>query len=195
VRGDTRSRGGAPRPSGRFLLRLAPALHQALKAAASDAGLSLNDYCARKLATPLDTTRLAGQAHALVRRAADLYGASLAGVVVFGSWARGDAATTSDVDVLVVLDSALPLTRSLYARWDAEALAWDGRPVEVHLVHLPAPGDAPSGVWGEVALDGLVIHEQGHRVSAYLAEVRRAIADRRFVRKVVGGVPYWTREP
>ena len=181
------------RPSGRFLLRLDPTLHASLKSAAATAGLSLNDYCARKLALPLDPTALAGDGHEVVQRAAELYGSLLLGVVVFGSWARGEAGTDSDVDVLVVLDPRLPLTRSLYAPWDAAPVTWDGRAVEVHLAHLPARGEAASGIWGEVALDGLVVYEQPHRVSARLAEVRREIAAGRFVRNVVQGQPYWTR--
>lgn len=181
------------RPSGRFLLRLDPALHAALRAAARDAGLSLNDYCARKLAHPLDDAAVAGGELEVVRRAVELYGPNLAGVVVFGSWARGEPAATSDVDLLIVLDRRLPLTRSLYAAWDAAPATWEGRPVEVHLVHLPAPGEAPSGIWAEVALDGLVVFERGRRVSAHLGEVRREIAAGRFVRNVVQGRPYWTR--
>ena len=181
------------RLSGRFLLRLDPALHEALKAAAGDAGLSLNDYCARKLALPLDVASLAGGGYEVIRRAAQRYGASLTGVVVFGSWARGEAAAGSDVDVLIVLDRRLPLTRSLYATWDAAPGTWNGRPVEVHLVHLPEQVGAASGIWGEVALDGLVIYEQPHRVSECLAALRREIAAGRFVRKIVLGAPYWTR--
>lgn len=180
------------RASGRFLLRTDPALHDALKDAARAAGLSLNDYCARKLSLPLDVASLAGSGPEIVRRAATHYGTSLTGVVVFGSWARGEAAAGSDVDVLIVLDRRLPLTRSLYAPWDAAPLTWDRRPVEVHLVHLPEPGEVVSGIWGEVALDGLVIYEHAHRVSAYLGALRRAIAEGRFVRKLVRGVPYWT---
>jgi hypothetical protein len=65
--------------------------------------------------------------------------------------------------------------------------------VQVHLAHLPPRGEAASGIWGEVALDGLVVYEQPHCVSARLAEVRREIAAGRFVRNVVQGQPYWTR--
>jgi predicted nucleotidyltransferase len=168
-------------------------LHAELKAAAAAAGASLNDYCARKLALPLDLGWFPADGHAVVRRARELYGTSLAGVVVFGSWARGETATGSDVDLLLVLDQRLPLTRSLYAAWDAASLTWDGLPVEVHLVHLPAGDEAASGIWGEVAIDGLVVDERSRRVSAYLGTVRREIANGRLVRKVVSGAPYWTR--
>lgn len=182
-----------PRPSGRFLLRVDPALHALLKAAARDLGLSFNDYCARKLTAPVDAAALADDGAAVVRRAIDLYGPRLAGVVVFGSWARGEAGDTSDVDLLVVLEQRVPLVRALYAPWDAKPATWDGRPVEVHLAHLPDSGQPPSSIWAEVALDGLVVFERGRRVSSALASVRREIAAGRFVRRLSQGQPYWVR--
>lgn len=181
------------RPSGRFLLRLNPELHAQLKASARDLGLSLNDYCARKLACPTDAAALADDGAAVVQRAIALHGPRLAGVVVFGSWARGEAADGSDVDLLVVLDPQLPLTRSLYAPWDAGPSTWDGRPVEVHLAHLPESGQPPSSIWAEVALDGLVVFERGRQISARLAAMRREIAAGRVVRRVSQGQPYWVR--
>jgi predicted nucleotidyltransferase len=48
--------------------------------------------------------RLVGE---LKRALEALYGPRLAGVVLFGSWARGDAAPDSDVDVLVILRGAV----------------------------------------------------------------------------------------
>jgi len=188
------SRSRQPRPSGRFLLRVDPNLHAALKASARELGLSLNDYCARKLASPVDAAALADDGAALVRRAAAQHGPDLVGVVVFGSWARGEAGAASDVDLLVVLDPRLPLTRALYRVWDADAILWDGRPVEVHLVTLPAAEDPPTGIWAEVAIDGLVLFERGRRVSAWLGRVRRSIAAGRLVRRAVQGQPYWARE-
>ncbi len=179
--------------SGRFLLRLTPGLHAALRAHARHAGLSLNEYCARRLAAP--GVGLAGDADgaAIVSRAATLFGADLVGVIVFGSWARGELTATSDVDALVVVARDVELTRDLYRRWDAAPVYWAGRPVDAHFSHLPEPGTTVAGMWGEVALDGVVLLERDLALSARLAEVRRDIAAGRIVRRVVHGQPYWAR--
>jgi hypothetical protein len=34
---------------------------------------------------------------------------------------------------------------------------WEGREVDLHCVHLPAPGDPVSGSWAEVAVCGIVL--------------------------------------
>ena len=65
--------------SGRFLLRIDPGLHAALREAAREAGVSLNEYCAQKLSLP--TGSLAGPAGEAVTRAAELVGDTLLGVV------------------------------------------------------------------------------------------------------------------
>lgn len=43
-------------------------------------------------------------AAAVAAELGDLYGGNLRGVMLFGSWARGDATPESDIDLLVVLD-------------------------------------------------------------------------------------------
>lgn len=185
-----------PRRSGasrRFLLRLPSGLHALLKAAAADAGVSLNDYCLRKLSAPVgDLAALAGSADA-VRHAASLFGERLIGVAAFGSWARRQATESSDLDLLVVVEDSVALTRELYRTWDASPVAWAGRRVEPHFVHLPEAGIVVAGVWAEVALDGIVLFEREFQVSLRLSEVRRDIVEGRIVRKVAHGQPYWAR--
>ena len=132
-----------------------------------------------------------GDAVALVSRAAAVAGDALAGVLLHGSWVRGDATPASDVDALVVVDSRFRLGRALYRRWDEQPVAWRGRRVDPHFVH-PAAADAFSGLWAEAAIDGLVLFDRDGRLSAALARVRRAIAEGRLARRVVHGQPYWT---
>ncbi len=178
-------------PSGRFLLRIDPGLHAALRRAAEEEGISLNDYCARKLAAP--GAGMVGWQWAVeaIQRAATLFGSALVGVVVFGSWARAEFRADSDVDLLVVVDRRVRLTRKLYRRWDEAPLECEGRPVEPHFVHLPAAGRLHAGLWAEVAIDGVVLFTRGAELSARLVEMRRDIAEGRVVRRLVDGHPYW----
>jgi hypothetical protein len=176
-------------PSGRFLLRIDPSLHAALRQAALQAGISLNDFCARRLAFP--GTLVAGPAADVVRRAAVVVGASLGGVVAFGSWARGEERESSDVDALVVVHHDLDITRSLYHRWDTEPITWEGHAVEPHFVHLPATGARISGLWAEAAVEGVVLFDPVLTVSRRLVEIRRRIVAGEVVRRYVHGQPYW----
>jgi predicted nucleotidyltransferase len=179
------------RASGRFLLRLSPGLHAALRRAAFEANVSLNDYCARKLAAPAgDLSAIEGAAHA-VDRAAALFGERLVGVAAFGSWARRQTADGSDLDLLVVVDPAVDLTRDLYRKWDEEAVDWEGRTVEPHFAHLPDEDRVVGGLWAEVALDGIVLFERALAVSKRLVSVRRDIVAGKIVRRVAHGQPYW----
>ena len=186
------ARPNEPRASGRFVLRLDPGLHAALREAARDSGLSLNDYCARKLAAPTGDLTALGWGAAAVERAAALCGGDLLGVAAFGSWARGELVKTSDLDLLIVVESTVALTRALYRSWDEHPLAAEGRTVEPHFVHLPALDGRVGAVWAEVALDGVVLFERGFRLSATLVRVRHEILSGRVVRRVVHGHPYWT---
>jgi hypothetical protein len=174
------------------VLRLPPALHAALRSAAAAAGLSLNDYCVRTLSAPPGSqAALPGGARA-VQRAAELVGPRLLGVAAFGSWARGEAVAGSDLDLLVVVEPAVRLTRALYRAWDEVPVTCDGRTVEPHFVHLPDPDALVAGIWAEAAVDGLVLFDRGLGLSRRLARVRRDIAEGRLVRRVVHGQPYWT---
>jgi hypothetical protein len=176
-----------------FLLRVPAGVHAVLKTAAAQAGVSLNDYCVERLAAPIgDMSSLRGGSEAVLR-AASLFGNGLIGAVAFGSWARGQAGDASDLDLLVVVEGSVALTRGLYRKWDEVPVVWGGRRVEPHFVHLPRPGVTAAGVWPEVAVDGIVLFERGLRVSARLNQVRRDIVEGRIVRRVAHGQPYWAR--
>jgi len=131
---DTIKASISAKASGRFVLRIDSELHSALREAARGSGLSLNDYCARKLAAP--GSEVMGPAPRVVIRSASLFGGNLIGIVAFGSWSREELREDSDVDVLVVVDDGVEIARDLYRRWDADPLDWEARPVEPHFVHL-----------------------------------------------------------
>ena len=177
-------------PSGRFVLRTLPALHRALRRRARERGVSLNAYCVRRLSAP--AAALPTEAAAVVSWATDAFGDAVAGVIAYGSWARGETTGDSDVDVLIVLDASVGLTRDIYRRCDGATLLWDGHPVQLQIVHMPSADRAAGGLWPEIALDGMMLFERGFHVSRRLVAIRRAIADGRLVRRTAHGQPYWT---
>jgi predicted nucleotidyltransferase len=187
--GRPSGRGVRPPVSGRFLLRLDPRLHRLLRMSAAAAGISLNEWCGRSLAAPGGGGSAAAADVMLAIR--EWLGDRLLGVVVYGSFARGEAAAGSDVDLLVVVADDMPITRTLYRDWDAAVPTWDGREVDIHLVHLPAV-DAPlSGTWAEAAVCGIMLFDRDHVVSRRLVDIRMRIAAGESVRRLAQGQPYW----
>jgi len=176
-------------PSGRFVLRIEPDLHLTLRETAQEEGISLNDLCVRRLALP--DSRLPPEARSAVARAFDVLGRGLLGVVAFGSWAREELASHSDLDLLLVPEAGIRIDRSLYRRWDAAPVTWEGHAVEPHFAHLPAPEARITGFWAEVALDGIVLFERDLAVSRTLVSLRRRIADGEITRRLIHGHTYW----
>jgi len=184
----TDPRGSKP-PSGRFLLRMDPGLHAALRSAALAEGISLNQHCARRLAYSAGAGE--GAATEAVTLAASLVGEALRGVVLFGSWARDELTEDSDVDLLIIVDDQVTIDRALYRRWDETPLSWKEHPVEPHFVHLPDAEARVSGLWAEVATDGVVLFERNLAVSRYLVSVRQRIVSGKMERHLAHGQSYW----
>jgi hypothetical protein len=178
------------RPSGRFVLRLPPALHAALAAAARARGLSLNEHCLRSLARAEAATG-SGLTEA-VARALEQLGSAVVAVAVFGSWARGEMSASSDVDVLIVVSPEVEITRSLYGPWDDGDLMIEGHLVAPHFVRMRGPGEPVSGLWAEIALDGAVVYDPDLSLSRELSRIRRAILGGGLVRRSAGGRSWWT---
>jgi hypothetical protein len=171
------------------LLRLPRDLHNALTRAAAEHGESFNQWCVRRLRAPtVDEPALRS---VLLDRAHTVAGSSFAGIVVLGSWARGEAAVGSDIDALIVIDPDLSLTRELYRTWDTVPVTCDGRAIDAHFVHPSGRGTPPTALWCEAAVDGLVWYDRDGTIAARLAEIRRAMAEGRVVRAVAHGQPYW----
>ncbi len=175
----------------RVLLRLPADLHRTLAKAAADAELSFNEFCVRRLSAPPDAHGQSAVRSLVVSRARAVFGERLVGVLVLGSWARGDAAATSDIDVLIVIDPKTALTRELYRAWDRDPVSFEGRSVDAHFAHPSTAGTRPTAVWCEAAVDGLVWYDRDGSVAIRLGEVRRAIAEGQVVRAFAHGQPYW----
>ena len=180
--------------SGRFVLRLHPSTHALLGSAAREEGVSLNEYCARRLTAVRHDGFTEDAAAGLVSRAAAVLGDALIGIVLCGSRVRGDAAADSDLDAIVAAERETEITRGLYARWDAHAGFERAPRADPHFAHLPVEG-APSNLWGEAAMEGVVVFDRGGRLAKALVGVRRAAAEGRLRRRVLHGQPYWAAEP
>ena len=173
-------------------MRLPAALHAALVKGARQRGLSLNEHLNRRFSAPEPHPASAALAPVLLAGARRVAGAHLLGIVLHGSWTRREARAGSDIDALVVVGEALPLTRGLYRAWDEEPVEWEGRQVDVHFVHPPQIAERAGGVWCEAAIEGRLIADATGQVDDALIQIRRAIADGRLVRKRAHGQPYWT---
>ena len=120
-----------------------------------------------------------------------MLGCDIRGVVAFGSWARDDMVESSDIDLLIVVGSERTIDRSLYRVWDQSPVEWAGRTIEPHFVHLPAEGVRVTGLWAEVALDGIVILDVDLSLSRRMSEIRTRIASGEMIRRWKDGHPYW----
>lgn len=184
--------GSSSAASGTFVLRLDPRLHAVLRHEAVAAGTSLNEWCSRSLAAP-GAAGLSAAAEVVVMIRAGL-GVDLLGVVAYGSFARGELAAGSDVDLLVVLSEGVKITRSLYRQWDGVVPAWEGREIDLHFVHLPDRDNPVSGTWAEAGVCGIVLYDHDLLVSRRLIDIRSRIAGGELTRRMAQGQPYWIHE-
>jgi predicted nucleotidyltransferase len=100
-----------------------------------------------------------------MRQIADLLPVPPASVVIFGSFARGEADAESDIDTLLVRPSG---TSESDEAWSVSVQQWiervgdvSGNRVEVLEVDendVPARLDGGGSVWLEIERDGLIIH-------------------------------------
>ena len=183
------------RLSGRFVLRIEPELHALAKRRATQLDISLNELCVRSLNAYLTETPSTFEAVRypeadLARRVIKYLGNSLVGLVFFGSMARGEGRESSDIDLLIVVSQNLSLKRQLYTQWD-RTFANDR--LSPHFVHLPTDLERAGSIWFEVAIDGILLYEQGREISRLLTKIRAAMASHRMVRKTAYGQPYWVR--
>lgn len=190
MRSDTKSVPDVvSQPSGRFVLRVDRDLHASLKEEASERGISLNELCVRRLSLP--TRDLDGPERLALASAARTVGGSLLGAVAYGSWARGEMGDQSDVDVLIVVDDELSIDRNLYRKWDESPTSWQGHTIEPHFVRLIGGDASVSAVWGEAAIDGIVLFDRDLSVCRRLASIRKQIARGEIVRRTSHGQHYW----
>lgn len=149
----------------------------------------MNDYVIQRVVSP----SVDGDAANVVAEAEAMFGRDMLGVIEYGSVARDEAAATSDLDLLIVIDRAVPLTRDLYRQWDAMPHIASGRPADTHFTYLPNIRTT-GGIWAEAAVDGRVLYERDRLVTNALRAIRSDIADGNLRRRSVHGQTYWTTE-
>lgn len=170
--------------SGKFVLRLDPKFHQLLKSEARARGESLNTICLRRLHGG-ESSPWQSVVAKIVQEWKPL------GIILFGSTARGEATSQSDVDLLIVFAETRSLSRSLYLEWDRNFR--DVEKYSPQFVHLPQ-GDLFGSIWLETSLDGEVLYDPQGCLKKTLHKIRSKIAEGSYLRKVSHGHAYWIRQ-
>ncbi len=114
---------------------------------------------------------------------------AILGILLYGSHARGDATSRSDIDILVVLDSSVLIQRVLYAEIDSYS-GMDQR-YSVMLSHLPEPEKRPSTLWLEVAQECVILSDQDHKIAKAITFLQGLIHEGKVLRKESHGQGYW----
>lgn len=174
--------------SGKFVLRVDPKLHKSLRDEASKKGESLNSLCVRKISggTTIETSPWQN----IVERIKAEF--QPVGIVLFGSVARGEQNSKSDIDLLIVLAGGDSVSRESYKRWDR--LAQVSEKFSPQFVHLPKANEAVGSIWLENAIEGEILYDQADTLKKTFLEIRRKIALGFYVRKQSHGQFYWVRQ-
>ena len=186
--------------SGRFVVRVSPRLHGALRERAGRLGVSLNELCRGALAAAVEAAPVGTVAesalpdHGMLARITESYRPDIVGVILFGSRAQGTARPDSDWDVVLVMTPTTALSRDLYRTWDERIDRGTREPlVNPHFIHVPSPAGGGS-MWLEAALHGRVLWQRDAGLTRRLASARERIAAGQVRRRAAYGTPYWVHE-
>lgn len=158
-----------------FIVRVPRSLHLKLKERSKQLRISLNHLCQMILEKgDLSELDLAVESIKIA------FKESLEGVVFFGSRARGQDHDNSDIDLLIVLNERV--TRGDYKLIDLP------EKYSPSLVTFPSK---PSGLWFEVALDGVVLFDKSGKLNNFLRGVRSYILEGKVKRQTTHGQGYW----
>lgn len=179
-----------------LLVRLPEELHRQLLLMARTQNLSVNKLCVRCIEAGIRSNE-GTHYDRLNQQLKAEWGADFLGLILFGSAARDELRPDSDIDLLIVLSDQLPLTRSLYSRWEEQiaphVARTFAREVSPHFAHLPHSAEAAGSIWLECALEGKLLHDPSGEVSAKTKAVRELIARGAVTRATSHGHPYWIR--
>jgi predicted nucleotidyltransferase len=186
----------------KILIRIPEEQHRALKEHAARSKRSLNAACVLALEASLARESFPPSAHrergpgdpvpldAILAE----FEPDLAGIMLFGSVARGSAGEHSDIDLLLVLYPSGNLNRDLYHRWDSFAKRTGiSNRLSPHFCRLAESCESVGILWFEVALEGIVLWEREWMVSRVLARLRHFMLENNIHRRLSYGVPYWVK--
>ncbi len=159
-----------------------PGIHRSLKEEAELLGESLNSLCIKKLLGEHSK-------YAKIPSQKIAHRFSPLAIALFGSTVRGEARDSSDIDLLIVLNSNQVVARNLYATWD-EVFSQEDR-LSPQFVHLPKSGAPLGSLWLEVALESEILYDPTETLQRTLREIRQKIAEGLYQRKTSHGHPYW----
>lgn len=114
---------------------------------------------------------------------------AIVGMILYGSWARGEATEASDIDVLMVMEPTVPIRRALYTAVDA-IQGIDPR-ISLFLAHLPAEDVQPGDLWLDISLDGVILADTHGRIANTMDRIRQWIASGKVIRHDIHGQGYW----
>lgn len=187
------------RHSGKFVVRLGSGLHTKLVREAIQQRSSLNSLCRRLLEEGLAAPAVR-ESHLDVKRYASVIGpmrrrfrGNLLAILLFGSRVTGEAGPKSDTDFLIVLQTKVPVTRSLYQEWDNHVISPPEEIWNPHFVHLPPSPDEAGGLWLEVSSSHLILWEEQGSVAKFLAKLQETIQRKGFRRYWSNGHPFWVK--
>lgn len=181
--------------SGKFVLRIPPELHRIIYKKSEKLGVSLNSFCTAKLQDNISAVspHLPNDVQILFQE----WGEDLLGVLMFGSVARGDQTAKSDLDLLIVLNNNIQLSRKLYRIWDAKFSKMFNKNLQMevnpHFVHIPSNTFEAGGLWYELSIDGILLWEKYYLVSKFLKEIRENILNGNIKRFMSHGHQYWVK--
>lgn len=175
-----------------IFLRVNKELSRKLKTQAARLETSINEYCISllKQSVELKIQNTNNDIKHVVDHALSVFDKSLEAVVLFGSYSRGDNTEESDIDILVVLNKSIKITRDIYNKWSALSNKISEK-FSVHFVNLPDHLDSLSGLWCEVSLEGMVLYDTNLRTSKFLLKLREQILIGEYTYSYSHGQRYW----
>jgi hypothetical protein len=183
--------------SGKFVVRISPVLHESLKRSSEEQGISLNRLCEVRLSENAGLVGFPDLGEGLSWILSRL-SERLQGVILFGSYARGEMTAGSDIDLLLVLRPGLSPSRQFYLDWATQIAPGlrriHNREISPQFVAFPEEPEQAGSLWLEAAIDGIALWDPQLSVSKFLSKVRKKIAAGEIVRHETHGHSYWVRK-